>query len=69
MATVNAMSEQQEKDTLDEIDVVACSMELLVQKIERMTGTDPRWTAIAKTDLQKGFMELRRAITASARQF
>jgi len=34
----------------------------LVDGVASLPGVDPRWVAIAKTDLQKGFMELVRAI-------
>ena len=34
----------------------------LVEKLDKLDGIDRRWTAIARTDLQKGFMALTRAI-------
>lgn len=34
----------------------------LVAALEIMDGVDKRWIAIAKTDLQKGFMALTRGI-------
>ena len=34
----------------------------LVEKLDNLDGIDRRWTAIARTDLQKGFMALTRAI-------
>lgn len=34
----------------------------LVARIENTGGIDKRWAAIAKTDLQKGFMALVRSI-------
>lgn len=34
----------------------------LCTRIENTGGIDKRWTAIAKTDLQKGFMALVRSI-------
>ncbi len=34
----------------------------VIEKLETSAGVDKRWLAIAKTDLQKGFMSLVRAI-------
>jgi hypothetical protein len=34
----------------------------LIEKVETLPGVDKRWSAIAKTDLQKGLMSLTRAI-------
>lgn len=34
----------------------------LVERLKQVPGLDPRWIAIAQTDLQKGFMSLTRAI-------
>lgn len=34
----------------------------LINKLEQDENTDKRWLAIAKTDLQKGFMFLARSI-------
>jgi len=34
----------------------------LIVSLDQMGETDKRWVAIAKTDLQKGFMSLTRAI-------
>ena len=33
-----------------------------LDKIDKIDGIDRRWSAIARTDLQKGFMALPRAI-------
>lgn len=33
-----------------------------LDKIDKIDGIDRRWSAIARTDLQKGFMALTRAI-------
>lgn len=34
----------------------------IITSLDQMDETDKRWIAIAKTDLQKGFMSLNRAI-------
>lgn len=34
----------------------------IITSLDQMGETDKRWIAIAKTDLQKGFMSLTRAI-------
>lgn len=41
---------------------VAVEVGSLCDRVEGMAGVDKRWVAIAKTDLQKGFMSLIRAI-------
>lgn len=33
-----------------------------IGELESMTGADRRWLAIAKTDIEKGFMALRRGL-------
>lgn len=40
----------------------AIEVGILCDKVTGMTGVDQRWVAIAKTDLQKGFMALIRSI-------
>lgn len=37
-------------------------IELLVEELEQNKGLDQRWVAIAKTQLQQGFMSARRSI-------
>ena len=41
---------------------VAIEVGILCDKVSTLTGVDQRWVAIAKTDLQKGFMALIRGI-------
>lgn len=41
---------------------VAVEVGILCDKVAGLSGVDPRWVAIAKTDLQKGFMALVRSI-------
>ena len=41
---------------------VAAEIGTLCEKVGGMSGIDQRWLAIAKTDLQKGFMALVRSI-------
>ena len=41
---------------------VAVEVGILCGKVAGMSGVDQRWVAIAKTDLQKGFMALIRSI-------
>ncbi|MEI6160000.1 MAG: hypothetical protein WCP77_09220 [Roseococcus sp.] len=46
---------------MNEIKAKASEVETLIVRM-RAIGADPRWAAIAETDLQKGFMSLTRAI-------
>lgn len=41
---------------------IAVEVGILCDKVAGMDGVDQRWLAIGKTDLQKGFMALIRAI-------
>jgi molybdate-binding protein len=41
---------------------VAVDVGILCDEVASMPGVDQRWVAIAKTDLQKGFMALIRSI-------
>jgi hypothetical protein len=44
--------------------------EMLLRRIESLTKdgvADPRWAAIAKTDLERGFMALNRAVFQPSR--
>lgn len=47
---------------MNDCKATASDVGILCDKVEGMTGVDKRWVAIAKTDLQKGFMALIRAI-------
>ena len=53
---------QDEIDAMNWIKKVGISLGDLVTAIQSQPGADPRWVAIAKTDLQKGMMALTRAI-------
>ena len=44
------------------IKELAVQVGALVANLEQMHGTDQRWLSIGKTDLQKGFMALTRAV-------
>jgi hypothetical protein len=48
---------------LQEIDGAAQFIGSVVAKAADTPGVDERWLAIAKTQLQQGFMALRRAVT------
>lgn len=48
--------------SMNECKAMAVSVGELCSRIESITGVDKRWTAIGKTDLQKGFMALIRGI-------
>jgi len=41
---------------------IAIQVGVLVEKVANMDSVDGRWVAIGRTDLQKGFMALIRAI-------
>lgn len=47
---------------MNDCKIVGISVGELCEKISTMEGVDQRWLAIAKTDLQKGFMALVRSI-------
>jgi hypothetical protein len=53
---------QEEIDLMNEAKALAEQVGTLVDKIESTDGTDKRWAAIGKTDLQKGFMSLIRSV-------
>lgn len=53
---------QEEIDLMNEIKAHGQGIETLLEKIEKFPDSDKRWAAIAKTDLQKGFMSAVRAI-------
>lgn len=48
--------------TMNECKQYAMDVGNLVEIMENTEGLDQRWIAIAKTDLQKGFMALVRAV-------
>lgn len=47
---------------MNDCKLTAIEVGILCDKVAGMTGVDQRWVAIAKTDLQKGFMALIRSI-------
>jgi hypothetical protein len=47
---------------MNDCKLVAVEVGTLCDKVAGMAGVDQRWVAIAKTDLQRGFMCLVRAI-------
>lgn len=47
---------------MNDCKLIAVEVGILCDKIGGMSGIDQRWLAIAKTDLQKGFMALIRSI-------
>lgn len=53
---------QEEIDLMNEVKEKAAEVGALCEKLESLPDSDQRWVAIGKTDLQKGFMALTRAI-------
>jgi hypothetical protein len=53
---------QEEIDAMNEAKALAEQVGALVAKLGDNVRTEQRWLAIAKTDLQKGFMSLVRSI-------
>ena len=47
---------------MNECKAMAETVGVLVEKIDAMGGISQRWTAIARTNLQQGFMALIRSI-------
>ncbi len=47
---------------MNDCKLEAVEVGILCDKVAGMSGVDQRWVAIAKTDLQKGFMALIRSI-------
>lgn len=52
----------QEIAAMNMIKKVAQEVEGALQDVEQLLGVDKRWLAIARTDLQKGFMAAVRSI-------
>lgn len=52
------------QDEIDTMNMVKNAAKMVGGLIKDLDGedVDPRWVAIAKTDLQKGFMALTRAV-------
>lgn len=53
---------QHEIDLMNRVKDEAAAVGILFDGLEGAEGIDQRWLAIAKTDLQKGFMALVRSI-------
>ncbi|QOI71931.1 hypothetical protein pEaSNUABM47_00463 [Erwinia phage pEa_SNUABM_47] len=53
---------QKEVDAMNEIKQLAATVGELIEKLESTESVDKRWLAIAKTDLQKGFMSAVRSV-------
>jgi len=53
---------QEEIDLMNVCKMLASEVGNTIEKLESVNNIDKRWLAIAKTDLQKGFMSLIRAI-------
>jgi predicted N-acyltransferase len=53
---------QDEIDLMNEAKAIAVTVGAFVEKVKATEGTDPRWVAEGRTDLQKGFMSLIRGI-------
>lgn len=53
---------QEEIDLMNAVKEAGASLGDLIDKLEQSGRLDARWLAIAKTDLQKGFMSLTRSI-------
>ena len=53
---------QDEIDTINSIKKTADEVGEIIEGMAGWAGADQRWLAIAKTDLQKGFMSLVRSI-------
>lgn len=53
---------QVEIDAMNEVKAKAAEVGELIEKLMATDGLDKRWVAIAKTDLQTGFMAAVRSI-------
>lgn len=53
---------QEEIDTINDLKALAIQVGVEVEAVFNRDGVDKRWAAIARTDLQTGFMALIRAI-------
>lgn len=53
---------QEEIDLMNTIKAVGIEVQELIFDLEERKDLDQRWLAIGRTDLQKGFMALTRAI-------
>jgi hypothetical protein len=53
---------QAEVDLLNNIQKMSNSVGMFVDGLAAIEGIDRRWLGVAQTDLQKGFMAMKRAI-------
>jgi len=53
---------QEEIDAMNEVKALGEQVKELIIKLQSTEGLDQRWVAIAKTDLQTGFMAAVRSI-------
>ena len=53
---------ENQQDMLKRVDNMGKDMDLLLTDCTKIGYTDMRFLSIAKTDLQRGFMELKRGI-------
>ena len=53
---------QDEINMMNESKSIAIQVGKVIEDLEKLPDIDKRWLAIAKTDLQKGFMSLIRSI-------
>ena len=53
---------QQEIDMMNNVKELAAAVGEFVDTFDEVESIDKRWTSIGRTDLQKGFMALTRAI-------
>lgn len=53
---------QHEIDAMNKVKEAGAALGDIVSTMEQVPELDKRWLAIAKTDLQKGFMALTRSI-------
>ena len=53
---------QEEINAMNAVKAKAEEVGTLISSLEAMADSDKRWVAVAKTDLQKGFMAAVRAI-------
>lgn len=53
---------QEEIDAMNELKAKAEEVGGIISRLEGSSSVDQRWVAVAKTDLQKGFMSAIRAV-------
>lgn len=53
---------QEEINRMNHSKELAAEVGVFIENLDKLEDVDKRWLAIAKTDLQKGFMSLTRSI-------